>query len=489
MQLLRRAARGGALLGIGQAAGTGLDWATTIVLARLLTPKDYGLVGMAAVLLGFLGAVSDLGLTAAVVQRKDLDDAHKDAAFWSSLTMGVVLFAVSTGAAPLLALFYGEPRLTSIVMVAALPLLLGPFWTTHAALLRKELRFGTLARIEVFRTLLGGVVAITAAALGAGVWALLVAPIARHFAAIALYTMANPSWRPGLRATRKHVRDLLSFSLYVAGAGAINFFSANLDYLIVGKVLGLGTLGVYKLAYETMTFPLTRISSLFSQVLFPAFSKIQDDLDAMREAYTKTSRTLALVSFPILGLVGVAAPELIRVVYGPQWMGAAPLLRVFCVAGALKSVGTLVGVVYKSRGKASVELWWNVAWVSALAPAIYFGVHWRGMEGVAIAITLLTIPGTFFTEWLACHYIALPFSKLLRVFALPAAGALGSVALAAFFARLPWAPFSREPADSAVRLVMLGVITLGAYAAVLRLVYAPIVGEARAFLGYFRKER
>lgn len=482
------------MLGAGQALATGFGWLRTLILARLLTPEDFGLVGMATVILGFLSTISDLGLTAATIQRKDLEDGHRDAAFWLSLCMGMVLFVLCCALSPLVALFYKEPRVTGIIVGAAIPLLLGPLSSTHAMLLRRGLEFGRVAGIEAGRNILAGVVSIVAALLGFGYWSIVAGPIASHLFAIPAYTIADKAWRPSRRATRRHVRELFSFSLYVAGASAINYFSSNVDYLIVGRVLGPAALGTYTLAYEMMTFPLTRIVALFSQVLFPAFATIQDKLDEMREHYVSVSRTVALISFPILGWIAVVAPELIALVYGEKWLHAVAAARILSLAGALKCVGTLVGIIFKSRGKASVELYWNIAWLIGLTSMVLVGVRW-GTEGVAAAITALCFPGVLFTEWLACQYIELPLRRLLAVLVLPAVTITVTVAggfalrgpLITLFLAGPLA--LAGPPALAARLLLLTAAMAVIYAGALRLLHPPIVGEARTFLSYFRKEK
>ncbi|MDI1450701.1 MOP flippase family protein [Polyangium sp. 6x1] len=487
MSLLRSAARGGVALGASQTFATALGWIRTLVLARILVPEDFGLVGLCTVLLGFLGALSDMGLTAATIQRKELSDGHRDAAFWMSVSMGAVLFLASIVAAPALAAFYGEPRVVSLVLVSALPLLIGPFASTHAALLRRELRFGRVAAIEAGRNVAASAATLGLAALGVGYWSLVFGPLASHLVGVVAYTLSSP-FRPRFRATWTHVRELFSFSAYVAGASAINYLSANMDYMIVGKRLGTAALGTYTFAYETMTFPLTRIASLFAQVMFPAFATIQDKLDEMRETYLKISRAVAIVSFPILAWVAVVAPELVTLLYGPRWLPAVGPLRALSVAGALKAVGTLVGIIFKSRGKPAVELYWNIAWLVGLTAALLIGVRW-GAFGVAVSISVLCVPGTLFTEWLACRYIEMKLSRLLRVLVEPtvavalatAAGAIARIELAAL---LP-----AGLVGDVARLVGLTLIMLLVYVATLRVIHPPITAEVRAFLGYFRREK
>ncbi len=484
---LAQAARGGLWLGLGQTLGSVGSWAATLVLARLLAPESFGIVGMAMVVIGFVNTLGDLGLGAALIQRKHIDEGHKDSAFWLSFGMGAVLFAVCAAASPLLARVYREPRVAGVIMLAACTLLISPLFSTHITLLRRELRFPTVAKVEALRSLASGAASVAAAVGGLGYWAIPLGPLVGQIIAFPIYWTAE-KFRPGLRGSWQHARELFKFSLFVAGGGAINFLSANVDYLVVGRMLGAGALGVYTLAYQIITLPLVQISSLFNQVMFPVFSAAQDDLEQSGKAYLDISRSLALVGFPILGWIGVVAPDLLFVIYGDKWLGAVVPLRILCVAGAVKSVGTFVGVVYRSQGRSYVEFYWNIAWLILLSSAVLFGVRW-GAEGVAWAISGLCVPGVLFTEWLACRYLHLPFRRFLKVLVVPLVGVSALVAagigLRTVLATLPLAPL---PA-SVVRLLVLTLVSFGAFAVALRAVEPRIYAQVQAFLAHFRRSK
>ncbi len=484
---LARAARGGLWLGAGQTLGTLGSWVSTLVLARLLAPESFGIVGMAMVVIGFVNTIGDLGLGAALIQRKHIDEGHKDSAFWLSFSMGVLLFGACALSSPLLALIYREPRVSGVVVLAACALLLSPLFSTHVTLLRRELQFATVAKVEALRSLVSGAAGVTAAVWGLGYWAIPLGPLVGQLVAIPIYWSAQ-KFRPGLRGSRRHVRELFGFSLFVAGGSAINFLSANVDYLIVGRALGPGALGIYTLAYQIITLPLVQISSLFNQVMYPVFSAAQDDLEQSGKAYLDISRSLALISFPILGWIAVVAPDLLFVIYGDKWLGAVTPLRILCVAGAMKSVGTFVGVVYRSQGRSYVEFYWNIAWFIAVTCGVLVGVRW-GSAGVAVAISALCVPGVLFTEWLACRYLRVPFERFLGELIVPFVGV--SALLAAGFglrpllAALPLSPLLA----AGLRLLLLTIACFAACAVALRAVEPRIYAQVRAFLAHFGKQK
>lgn len=453
-----------------------------LVMVRVINPDGFGLVAMATTVLGLATLIGELGMTSALIQRAELEEAHKDSAFWTSICIGLALFAAFVLWAPALGRFYGEERLPPVLIVAAVPLVLGPLCSTHAALLRRNLKFERVARVEAIKSGISGVVMVFAALAGLGYWSILLGPIAGQVVAIVGYYLVTEGWRPGFRGSLAHARQLLSFSLYVAGGGAVNFVSANVDYLVVGRVLGPSALGVYTLAYQFVTVPLTRISALFSQVMFPAFSSLRDAPDAQRDAYVVITRSVALITFPVLAWGFVTAPELLSIVCGPEWLDAVPLIRALSVAGALKSVGTLVGVVFRAKGKASVELYWNLVWAAAVTLGVTVSVAW-GSVGVATTISALSVPGVLYTEWLACKYLGLPVRRLLRALTLPSLGAA-----AALVAGMAARSFLAEPATlgAALRLLLLSCITLGSAWLGMWLAHPGLPSEARAFVRYFR---
>jgi len=483
---LGRAARGGLWLGIGQTLGNLGSWASTLVLARLLAPESFGIVGMAMVIIGFVNTIGDLGLGAALIQRKHIDDGHKDAAFWLSFGMGALLFAACAAASPLIALVYREPRVSGVVVLAACALLLSPLFSTHVTLLRRELRFSTVAKVEALRSFVSGAACVAAALGGLGYWAIPLGPLVGQVVAIPIYWAAE-KFRPALRGSRRHVRELFGFSLFVAGGSAINFLSANVDYLVVGRALGAGALGIYTLAYQIITLPLVQISSLFNQVMYPVFSAAQDDLEQSGKAYLDISRSLALIGFPILGWIAVVAPDLLFVIYGEKWLGAVTPLRILCVAGAVKSVGTFVGVVYRSQGRSYVEFYWNIAWFIALSSAVLVGVRW-GSQGVATAISALCVPGVLFTEWLACRYLHLPFRRFLSVLLVPIVG-VSALLAAGFGLRTVLLTLPLSPLLAAVaRLLILTLACFVACTVALRVVEPRIGAQVRAFFTHFRRQ-
>ena len=194
-------------------------------------------------------------------------------------------------------------------------------------------------------------------------------------------------WRPSSQFSIPHFQELFSFGGHFMGSSVLNYVDSNVDYLVVGRMIGASALGYYTLAYNLITFPLYKISTIITRVTFPAFSIIQNDNQTLRSAYLKVVRYISMITFPMLAGMFVVAPEFILGVYGPKWTPMILTLQILCLAGALKSVGTTVGTILLSKGRPDIQFKWNILTVIVLTIAVLSGVKY-GIEGVAAMVTI-----------------------------------------------------------------------------------------------------
>jgi PST family polysaccharide transporter len=387
---------------IGERALAGVGWnslsmvirqtsqfVTTAVLARLLLPSDFGLVGMAAIVTGLVYSVRELGLSAAIVQKKELDQMHLSSSFWANIMGGLVLFGICALAAPIASRFFRDPIVAPILIVSSTSLVISSFGAVHRASLLRNLRFKAIAVAEVGISLAYGFVAIAMAALGFGVWSLVGGTLFGSGVGVILWWSVL-RWRPALEFSWRKFLELFRFGANVMGSGLVGYFSHNIDYLVIGRRLGAFPLGIYTLAFKLISFPLTRVSYMVTDVAFPAFSRIQGEDARLRRGYTRTVSYLSLIIFPLLFGLMVLAPEFVRVVYGPKWTPAILPLRVMCVLGMLKGVGTTVGSILKAKGRPDVELKYSILFLSGMVAAVLLGSRY-GIAGVALAITVLAL--------------------------------------------------------------------------------------------------
>lgn len=387
MSLRRSAITGVKWSSISHFGRRGLSLLTTIILARLLVPADFGLVAMAAVVLGFIELFKDLGTAAAVIQRKDITQALLASIFWLNAIFGLAAAIVLYLLAPALGVFYREPQVVPIMQVLSLSFLLSGLSTLQQALLERDLEFEKLARMEIGTALCAGLVGVTAAFYGHGVWSLVYQMLAGNLLATLLLWSAS-RWRPSWQFDWPEIRSVMNFSLNLTGFSIFNYFARNADKFLIGRFLGPQDLGYYDLAYRLMLYPLQGISVVISRVMFPLYSRMQEDADQFRWTYLKVASAIALISFPLmLGLTALAEPFVLAL-FGPAWTPVIPLLMILAPIGALQSIGTTVGTIYEAKGRTDWLLWWGIGAGSLIMLSFVIGLPW-GILGVTVSYALM----------------------------------------------------------------------------------------------------
>ena len=373
-----------------------LSIASLATVARLLGPGAYGVMGMANLLIVFIVNFRDLGTGTAIIQRLSVNDRLLSSLFWINCLLGLLLAGVVIAASPLTARFFYTPELVPILCVISVSFWLSSCGIVHNSLLLREMRFKALASADLGAAVIGYLVALVSAYCGLGVWSLVFANIANSTATTSFYWLAT-SWRPSRNFDRVEVKSVMNFSLNLSGFGIVNYASRNADNIIVGRILGQVALGNYQMAYNLMLTPLQNISAVIAQVTLPAFSQIQEETERFRIAYIRTSSIVALITFPIMGGLGVVADPLIRAVLGPKWLGAIPIFEILAPVGLVQSVETLVGMIYMARGRTDWMFRWGAFRCLIIVAAFLVGVRF-GAVGVAMAylivyLAVLAYPG------------------------------------------------------------------------------------------------
>ena len=247
----------------------GSQFIITVILARLLSPGDFGLLGMTTVFTGFVAIFNNMGISGALIQKQDADERHLSSAFWLNIAVGIVLTFLMIAASPLIASFYNKPQLEPIIMVMSLNYFLASFTIVQQTILAKNMDFKRLAARDIISVIAGGLVGITLAFCGFGVWSLVYQSITFTLINVILLWTVSP-WRPKFIFSKKAIMDIFKFSVNLTGFNIVNYFGRNVDYLLIGKFLGAEALGFYSLAYKLMMVPLQNISWAISRVMFPA---------------------------------------------------------------------------------------------------------------------------------------------------------------------------------------------------------------------------
>ena len=349
--------RGGLATLTTQAATFLLKLGSIAILARLLTPEDFGLIAMVTALTGFMEMFKDAGLSMATVQRAEISHDQISTLFWINLALSAVLMVLMVAFAPAVARFYGQPRLLWITVALAPTFLFGGMTVQHQAILNRQMRFAALGMIQVASQAVGIAAAITAAALGLRYWALVImtaAVAAANTVAVWLFS----GWRPGLPKSRSGVRPMLDFGANLMGFGLLNYIVRNADNVMIGRYCGAAALGLYARAYQIFLLPLSQLFGPFAAVVTPALSRVQNDPQRFRRYYCMAATALAYSTLPLMVVLIVCARETVSVFLGPKWLDAVPIFLVLALGGLLQPIASLLGSIFIALGQTDRQRRW-----------------------------------------------------------------------------------------------------------------------------------
>lgn len=445
-----------------------------IVLARLLTPSQYGLAGMALVFSSLVLSVSDLSMGAGLVQRKRITEADRSTVFWTSAAVGLLLTVTGVLVSGPLAGFYGQPQVRSLFMVVSISFLLVALQTTQASLMQREMRFRALSVRAAAGVVLGGVAGVTAAIFGAGAWALIIQQVTSSFVStILLWTIS--SWRPKFVYSRNSLNDFGGFGLNLLGARILDYLNRNADNVLVGRFLGSAALGAYSVAYNLMFLPLNRLILPIQETLFPAYARWQDDRQRLADIWLRVLRVVAAIVLPAMAGLAIVAPDFVHVVLGERWHNAVPVLQILCAVAAIQSLATLGHRILTALDRTRTILIFTIVECAATIPAFAIGLHW-GIVGVATCYSIVTIP--LYLGFLGLTVRALPIS-VMRVLQGLGGVLLATTAMVAAClpARLLLVGEGAAPWLRLTGVAFLGIVVFGVAIAI---VQPALIGELRA---------
>lgn len=364
---------------------------TFFVLARLLGPESYGLVALAGVYLSFVTLLSDQGLTQAIIQRKDLEPEHLDAAFWTNLGISLTLTLITISCADIVAGFFKEAALGAILRWLSLGIVINALSRVQEAVINRKLAFRVLALRSLIAVVISGIVGVTMALSGFGVWSLVGLQLSNSFTQlVCLWWLSG--WVPSFRFSLKHCRDLFSFGVNILGIGILTFINRRSDDLLIGYFLGPVALGYYSIAYRLLRIMTDLFTSVTSKVGMPVFSKLQENPEKLRNAFYRSTKIISVVSLPAFVAIALFASELTVVAFGEQWLASVQTMRILSFIGIVHSLSFFISTVIIALGKPS----WNLAVssISTVVNVVAFSivVKW----GIAAVATAYVIQGYFF---------------------------------------------------------------------------------------------
>lgn len=394
--LKQKTVRGTLWSAVERLATQAVQFVVMIVMARMLTPDDYGLVGMLAVFIAVAQSLVDSGFTQALIRKRNRTDTDCCTVFYFNIAAGVVLYLVLFASAPLIARFYNEPALVPLTRVICLSVIVNSLALVQRALLSVRIDFKPLAKASLIAACLSGVLGIWLAWSGAGVWAIVwqtLANLALNAALLWWFT----AWRPRLLYSWASFRELFGFGSKLAGAGVIDTVYRNMYQLVIGKVFSAADLGYYTRAQQFADLPSSNITGIVQRVTYPVLCSVSDDETRMADGYRRLLRFSAFVVFPLMMLLAAVARPLVDVLLSPRWAFAATLLSILCFQMMWYPIHAinlnLLNVVGRSDLFLKLEIWKKLVGVSLLAATLPFGLVplcWGSVGASLIALVINT---------------------------------------------------------------------------------------------------
>lgn len=370
-----------------------LTWASTIIVARLLLPSDYGLIGMATVYLGLVALISEFGLGQAVITLRNLNNDQVSQLNTLSVVFGFLLFGLSCTVAYPIGKFFAAPKLPNVIMVMSLGFVMTGLQVIPEALLQRDLRFKLLASIDGVKALGTAIGTVTFAALGFGYWSLALGGLLTPLigATLVLIARRQSFCRPAI----KKIQEAISFSRNVLISRVAWYSYSNSDFLVAGRVFGQAPLGNYTLAWTIASTPVEKITNMVTRVTPAFFSAVQKEPAELRRYLTGITEMLALVTFPVSIGLALVADQFVYVVLGPKWAGAVTSLQLLGIYAAMRSITTLLPSILNATGNSLFQMWNTIAAAIIFPLAFLFSSRW-GTTGIAatwiVLYPLITLP-------------------------------------------------------------------------------------------------
>lgn len=359
-----------------------LSLATTAILARLLAPENFGLVAYVTVAITYLTIIKDLGLGAALIQRREDLEKASHTVFTLNLMVGLALTGISALAAPFVAAYFREPLVIPMLRWLGLTIFINSLGSVHMSRLQRDLKFHWRLIPLMGNILVKAAVSITLALMDYGAWALIFGQIAGSVVSVILVWMVVP-WRPRLMLDKKMASKLFKFGSFIMVEDALSVAQENFDYLIVGRMFNQVSMGIYTLAYQLPEMLVITLFWVIGEVIFPAFSSIQNQPEKLKKSLLYTIRYIELVVTPLcLGLI-VTADPLIRVIFGEKWLGVIPIMQILSLYALVLSIGFNMGDVYKAIGRPDILIKITLSTMVFRIFALWYGAQF-GLIYVAV---------------------------------------------------------------------------------------------------------
>jgi O-antigen/teichoic acid export membrane protein len=387
--LKKRTVKGGILTLSSQAIKFGLHLVSTVFLARLLTPEDYGIFGMVAVVLKFLNLFKDIGLSQATIQKSEITQAQVSNLFWINVLISFSIATLLFLFAPIIVSFYQEPRLLMVTKVLSISFFVSGLSLQHLALLKRQMLFEKIIFVDMGGQILGLTIAIIAAIQGLAYWSLVLMQVVPVFTTM-IGIWYNCRWIPSLPSRNSGVKDMLNYGWNLTGFNILNFFSRNLDNILIGKFWGTQALGLYAKGYQLLLFPLQQINAPIANVALPALSRLQLEPEKYKRFYYKIVLLITTLGMPIVCFLFVDSHKIILFLLGEKWLDIVPIFRALTPGAFIDTLNIATGLVFTSLGRTDRQFKLGLFGASLQVILFVIAIRW-GVLAIAWSFSLQSI--------------------------------------------------------------------------------------------------
>lgn len=455
----RASLHSGVIFVIARGANIFVQLASTILLARILSPHDFGVVAVVLALVGFAPFLIDLGTGEAATQKAQITPEQISTLFWLNIAISLALTVLLIGSSGVIARIFGEPDITGIAIALSVTFVLTALFSQHSALMRRAMQFRRIATIDISANLVGSIVSVVLALRGWGYWSLVAKPIVTAaWTAVAVWI--NCRWVPGRPHISPQAKELVGFGLHVTGFTMTDYLAKSADRIAIGYFQGAGPLGYFQNAFTIYSNVLSILADPTHNIAATMLSKLRGDLAALKRAWETALSTLSFFSAPAFAILAVIGQDFVVLLLGPKWAPAGPLLCIFAVRGIAQCIERTMGWLHVAAGRADRWMRWGVYGTGVQLLALAAGLPF-GVTGVATAYAVamfgLFVPALVYSG----RPVGIHVNDVLRAVGPQTIGGLVAAA-AGFFVQLEWladlSPF--------LRIFVSGMICLLTYLAV-----------------------
>lgn len=413
---------GGKWITISTVISTVFQFVQVTILARILDPSVFGVISVSTLIINLFYIFSNLGFSNSIIYKQETDRKVLSSLYFVSLLLGFVIFGVVWFSSPLVVAYYKEPKLDHVIKLASLYFVIIYFGQVYLFLLQKELRFKSIAIMEIIGAATGMIVAISLAYSGFEELSLIFGQLAMHVVRTALQVYyGRKLFRPMFYLNIPSIKEHLRFGIYNVGDGLLGFIQGNSDNIIVGGLLGVKALGFYTIAYQLAIFPITKLNPIILQVAFPILAKMKDNNEELKKSYLNILDLVSFLNLPLVAGLFVTADVVVPLLYGPGWEPTIPLIRIFTFVSIFYCLSNPLFTLAFTKGKPNLLFYINLATLILKVPLLYFlGARYE-VTGIALAF-LISMFLNLIMNFYTVHRLVGPFmQQFLAMFSRPVA--------------------------------------------------------------------